>query len=53
MIRSVCEAHARDGQTYDVGLGFYTGRRFHVDSSGFRKWGANGKGATSPCVNYA
>ena len=53
MIRSVCEAHARDGQTYDVGLGFYTGRRFHVDSSGFRKWGANGKGATSPGVNYA
>ena len=53
MIRSVCQAHARDGQEYNVGLGFYTGRRFHVDSSGFRKWGANGKGATSPCVNYA
>jgi len=52
MIRSVCKAHARDGQAYDAGLGFYTGRRFHVDSSGFRKWGANGKGATSPCVNY-
>ena len=53
MIQSVCEAHARDGQSYSVGLGFYTGRRFHVDSSGFRRWGANGKGATSPCVNYA
>ena len=53
MISSVCKAHARDGQEYNVGLGFYTGRRFHVDSSGFRKWGANGKGATSPCVNYA
>lgn len=53
MIGSVCKAHARDGQAYNVGLGFYTGRRFHVDSSGFRKWGANGKGATSPCVNYA
>ena len=52
MIRSVCQAHARDGQAYDVGLGFYSGRRFHVDSSGFRKWGANGKGATSPCVSY-
>jgi len=52
MIRSVCQAHARDGQTYDVGLGFYTGRRFHVDSSGFRKWGPDGKGATSPCENY-
>ena len=53
MIRSVCGAHARDGQAYNIGLGFYTGRRFHVDSSGFRKWGPNGKGATSPCVNYA
>ena len=53
MIRSVCKAHARDGRTYDVGLGFYSGRRFHVDSSGFRKWGANGKGATSPCVSYS
>jgi hypothetical protein len=53
MIRSVCKAHARDGQTYDVGLGFYSGRRFHVDSSGFRKWGADGRGATSPCVNHA
>jgi hypothetical protein len=53
MIRSVCKAHARNGQTFDVGLGFYAGRRFHVDSSGFRKWGANGKAATSPCVTYA
>ena len=53
MIRSICAAHARDGQAYDAGLGFYTGRRFHVDSSGFRKWGPNGKGATSPCMAYA
>jgi hypothetical protein len=53
MIRSICAAHARDGDAYDTGLGFYTGRRFHVDSSGFRKWGANGKGATSPCVTQA
>lgn len=53
MIRSVCEAHAQDGRAYNVGLGFYTGRRFHVDSSGFRKWGANGEGATSPCLTSA
>ena len=53
MISSVCKAHAQDGREYNVGLGFYTGRRFHVDLSGFRKWGANGKGATSPCVDYA
>lgn len=53
MIRSVCAAHARNGNDYDAGLGFYSGRRFHVDSSGFRKWGPNGKGATSPCVTHA
>ena len=53
MIRDICTAHAQDGRDYDAGLGFYSGRRFHVDSSGFRKWGPNGKGATSPCVAYA
>ena len=53
MIRSVCAAHAQDGRAYNAGLGFYTGRRFHVDSSGFRKWGPNGKGATSPCATNA
>ena len=50
MIASVCRAHGANGRTFDTGLGFYTGLRFHVDSSGFRKWGPNGKGATSPCV---
>jgi hypothetical protein len=50
MIRGICSAHAQHGRQYDTGLGFYTGMRFHVDSSGFRKWGANGKGETSPCV---
>jgi Peptidase M15 len=49
MIRGICAAHARDGRSYDAGLGFYAGRRFHVDSNGFRKWGADGRGASSPC----
>ena len=53
MIRGICSAHARDGRAYDAGLGFYTGRRFHVDSNGFRKWGPDGRGATSPCVGVA
>ena len=50
MIRGICAAHARDGRAYQAGLGFYSGRRFHVDSSGYRKWGPDGSGATSPCV---
>ena len=50
MIRSLCKIHEWRGSAYDIGLGFYTGMRFHVDSKGFRKWGSNGKGETSPCV---
>ena len=55
MIRSICKIHDFRGEQYGVGLGFYSGTRFHVDSKGFRRWGANGKGATSPCNtgNYA
>jgi len=55
MIRSLCAIHDFRGQEFDVGLGFYSGMRFHVDSKGFRRWGSDGRGATSPCVtgNYA
>ena len=53
MIRDICRAHTRDGRAYSTGLGFYSGKRFHVDSNGFRKWGPDGRGATSPCVTYA
>jgi hypothetical protein len=49
MIHSLCAIHDFRGRDYDIGLGFYTGNRFHVDSKGFRRWGADGKGATSPC----
>ncbi|MEA1013901.1 D-Ala-D-Ala carboxypeptidase family metallohydrolase [Sphingosinicella sp. LY1275] len=49
MIGSLCAIHGFRGAGYDIGLGFYGGRRFHVDSKGFRKWGPDGKGATSPC----
>ena len=55
LIRDVCRIHQGAGRTFGIGLGFYTGNRFHLDSKGFRRWGADGSGATSPCVtgNYA
>ena len=53
MISGICSAHARKGQTYNAGLGFYSGVRFHVDSNGFRKWGPDGRGASSPCMRQA
>jgi hypothetical protein len=53
MIRSICRIHDFRGEDYGIGLGFYAGNRFHVDSKGFRRWGADGKGATSPCATGA
>jgi hypothetical protein len=50
MIRGLCAIHQWRGAGYDTGLGFYSGLRFHIDSKGFRKWGPDGSGATSPCV---
>ena len=49
MVSSLCRIHDWRGDGYDIGLGFYSGLRFHVDSKGFRRWGSNGKSATSPC----
>ena len=50
LIRSMCAIHQWRGEQYDVGLGFYSGTRFHIDSKGYRRWGPDGTGATSPCV---
>lgn len=52
MLRSLCAIHDFRGEQYEVGLGFYTGNRFHVDSKGFRRWGSDGKGVTSPCNTH-
>lgn len=49
MIGRLCTVHSEYGSGYRTGLGFYSGLRFHVDSNGFRKWGSDGRGASSPC----
>ena len=50
LIRDVCRIHDSAGRDFGIGLGFYSGMRFHLDSKGYRRWGANGSGATSPCA---
>jgi Peptidase M15 len=45
LIRDLCSAHARRGGPYGVGLGFYVGVRFHVDTRKYRSWGAEGPGS--------
>lgn len=41
LIRTLCAVHARGGNDYRVGLGFYSFLRFHVDTTKYRRWGAD------------
>ncbi len=51
LFRRLCAVHARAGRPSEVGLGFYTFQRFHVDTRGFRRWGSAGpQGNESPCA---
>ena len=52
MIRRLCAVHARNGEYYGVGLGFYVGLRFHVDSRKFRTWGVNDEGTIACARSY-
>jgi hypothetical protein len=52
MIRALCDVHAQRGQPYGVGLGFYVGLRFHIDSRKFRTWGINDEGGIACPRSY-
>ena len=41
LMRTLCAVHARRGTDYAVGLGFYAFLRFHVDTTKYRRWGAD------------
>jgi Peptidase M15 len=49
MIAKVCRAHEDHGRDFNIGLGFYTKLRFHLDSRSFRRWGPDSTRVTSPC----
>jgi hypothetical protein len=50
LMQTLCNVHARRGQPYGVGLGFYAFLRFHVDTTKFRRWGADPDSATCPPI---
>ena len=51
LFRVLCAVHALHGPTAGVGLGFYSFRRFHIDTRSFRRWGSAGPmGNESPCA---
>ncbi|SEH17283.1 Peptidase M15 [Sphingopyxis sp. YR583] len=50
LISALCPLHARNGARFAVGLGIYKITRFHIDTAGYRRWGADYRGSTSPCA---
>lgn len=53
LMATLCTAHARRGPSYGVGLGFYAFMRFHVDTTKFRRWGADSDSTTCPPIIHA
>lgn len=53
LISLVCKIHSSRGSKYSIGLGFYDGLRFHIDSKQYRRWGPNFHSNTSPCLKSA
>lgn len=49
LIAKLCPLHARTGARFAVGLGIYQVTRFHIDTAGHRRWGADYHAASSPC----
>jgi hypothetical protein len=55
LMHSLCAVHNQRGAEYGVGLGFYAFIRFHVDTTKFRRWGADPSthGACPPILRPA
>lgn len=49
LVDRLCRLHRTSGRANAVGLGIYDGVRFHIDTAGFRTWGRDYRGASSPC----
>lgn len=53
----LCRTHQQFGQASDIGLGFYSGVRFHIDDKRYRHWGFDVEaapacaGATVPALS--
>ena len=51
-VARLCQYWRSKGPALKLGLGFYTSTRIHVDTSGFRTWGADHTGKTSLCKRF-
>jgi hypothetical protein len=49
LITKLCKLHREKGAKLNMGLGIYSGTRFHIDTAGYRGWGHDHRAATFPC----
>lgn len=49
-VERLCAFWREHGQALDMGLGFYTPTAIHIDTAGYRTWGADHSWRTSLCT---
>lgn len=49
-VDALCDVWRRHGAKLQIGLGFYTPTRIHVDAAGYRTWGRDHRRGTSLCI---
>ena len=52
-LETLCKAWRTQGAALQLGLGFYTPTRIHLDTLGHRSWGWDHTHKTSPCLQTA
>lgn len=50
LMLKICPIFALEGASRQMGLGFYSGVRFHVDTSSYRTWASFNRVAYRPCA---
>jgi len=48
----LCGFWSEHGRSWNMGLGRYPSGRIHVDTSGYRTWGADDTGKYAYCSGY-
>lgn len=46
----ICPIYALEGPSRSMGLGFYSGVRFHIDTSSYRTWASFNRVSYAPCA---
>ena len=49
LMRRLCVLHGATGREKQVGLGYYSGIRFHIDGTAYRNWGLNTREGGRAC----